>query len=443
MIPRNQIPLPPAVQKVVEEYAPKLRALGQQVGGLLGPLWEDIKPQLKALWASLKPAGSTESMGRHFRHVCVVGLNKAELLMQGETQAVMNESWLDLADETLKKNLALVFFAPRGLDGQPVSPAQFLMNEAIDETVTASSALPPALHGMALMDFCRLPPAAPNTVNIMLAADILFHWDTKDNYVLPTTATGWVRDVETVLRSYPRTTRVNIYTQWDVTLLTPSERISTYSLRELPLESAAWLNEPTMQEKYGMHILAGGLVVAGLVWAGLWHQEKGLQTLTDELNMVQQQIPRGGQFSDLEKALKEQEDMFARRPLFALAVKDMARSVTASGFKAEQLELRVPDANAVPNAYLMTVTAEPEAYAGWLQQEPAARAFLLNSALISAVRKPPSTTGFKLEGLVQLVPVLKEYKRVAPQLPASVAPALMAVSSTEAKPADAEEEGAQ
>jgi hypothetical protein len=51
---------------------------------------------------------------------------------------------------------------------------------------------------------------------------------------------------------------------------------------------------------------------------------------------------------------------------------------------------------------------------------------LLNSALISAIRKPPSTSGFKLEGVVALPALMKEFKRLAPQLPASVAPPLLA-----------------
>jgi hypothetical protein len=442
---RLNIPLPPALQKVVDEQWPIWQTRAKQTISstiaLLGPLWHDIKPQIKSLLAMLQPAGTTSTLSKQFRHICIVGLNKAELLMQGESQSLMNENWLDLADDTLKKHLCLVFFAPRGLDGQPINPSQFLLGEAIDES-TLSTSLSPALAGLALLDFCRLSPAAPNTLNILLAADVLFHWDNKDTYVLPTSPTSWSRDIEMVMQSYPRTTRVHIFTQWDTTILTPSERVQVHPLTELPLESNTWLNEPTYQEKFGTHVLVAGLVVAALTWVGLWYQSAHLQAMTDQLNIVQQQIPRGGQFGDLDRALKEQEDMFARRPLFYLSVKDAARAVTNSGIKIDQLEVKAPDSNVVPNNYLVTLTAQPEAYAGWLQQEPVARNFLLHSALISAVRKPPSSTGFKLEGLVNLPPLLKEYKRVANQLPSTVAPTLSvsATAATEKSPAGSGEQ---
>src|SRR5690606_13401693 len=92
--------------------------------------------------------------------------------------------------------------------------------DVIDPTVL--SLAEQTVGPMALLDLCRISPATPNTVNMLLVADTLFHWDVKDNYVLPTTPTGWVRDVEQVLKSYPRTTRAHLYTQWETDILPPS-----------------------------------------------------------------------------------------------------------------------------------------------------------------------------------------------------------------------------
>ncbi|MCA3244735.1 MAG: hypothetical protein INF43_05490 [Alphaproteobacteria bacterium] len=431
--------LPPQFKQQVEEKIPQLRRqVATQWGALqqfLDPLWREFGPQIMGWVAQAKKSlqrapqvGDGPRLGEQFRHLLVVGLNKSELLLQGETTPVWNDTWVEMLDDTMKKHLGLVFFAPRGLDGQPVPPLPFLLGE--EEGAPTPAAAASVLQGVALLDFCRMPPAAPNTVNMLVAADCLFHWDSKDNYVLPINSNSWNRDVEQVLRGYPRTTRAHVFTNWDTSLLPQSERITAHSLRALPLARGTWLNEPTLQERYGNHMLLAGLVVAVLMGIGLWWQGRSLQNVTDQLDMVQQQIPRGGQFSDLERAVTEQEKMFARRPLFALAVKDANRAVQQSGLQIAQMELKVPDANAVPDSYLLTLTMPDNAYNGWLQQEPAARGFILNSALLHAVRKPPSTTGFKLEGLVMLAPWLREYNRLKPQLPSSLAPTLE-VSATQ------------
>lgn len=425
--------LPPQFKQHVEEKIPQLR---QQVAThwsalqqFLDPLWREFGPQIMGWVEQAKQAlrraptvGEGPRLGEQFRHLLVVGLNKAELLLQGETTPVWNDTWVEMLDDTMKKHLGLVFFAPRGLDGQPVAPLPFLLGE--EEGATTPAVAASVLQGVALLDFCRISPAAPNTVNMLVAADCLFHWDSKDNYVLPINSNSWNRDVEQVLRGYPRTTRAHVFTNWDISLLPQSERITAHTLRDLPLAPGIWLNEPTLQERYGNHMLLVGLLVAVCMGLGLWWQGRSLQTVTDQLDMVQQQIPRGGQFSDLERAVTEQEKMFARRPLFALAVRDANRAVQQSGLQVAQMELKVPDANAVPDSYVLLLTMPDNAYNGWLQQEPAARSLILNSALLHAVRKPPSTTGFKLEGLVMLAPWLREYNRLKPQLPSSVAPTL-------------------
>jgi hypothetical protein len=269
---------------------------------------------------------------------------------------------------------------------------------------------------MALLDLCRLSPASPNTVNLLLVADTLFHWDIKDNYVLPTTGTGWVRDIETVLKSYPRTTRAHLYTQWETDLLPPSDRITVHSVRDMPLDDATWLNKPTLQERYGTHMLVIGFVVAALTYALLWNQSGKLQELTDQLNVIEQQIPRGGQFSDLERAISEQEKMWAKRDLFGLVVKDTARSIQKSDMKITSFEVRVAEPENPPKNYVVTIDAQPDAYQGWLQQEPIARSLILNSALLDAIRKPPTTSGFKLEGLVNADSLAREYKPFAAQM---------------------------
>lgn len=437
--------IPPRIDELLEQYAPFVKPKLHEVGQFLAPLWAEFGPQIMAIVekaktniAVQKPVGivGSRAMGSVFRHILVVGLNRSELLIQGEDTSVFNESWQELIDDTMRKHMALVFFAPRGLDGKPVEPIGFLMGEG--EDAIAATQTPAILQGVALHDFCRMPPAAPNTVNILVAADCLFHWDTKDTYVSPTQPTTWARDVESVLKTYPRTTRAHIYTQWETTLVTPTERLILHDLRAVPVTAQSWLNEPTVQERYSMHAMVVGVVAAILVIAMGWWQGRASSALTEELNIVQQQIPRGGQFSELERAVAEQEKQFALRPLFELAVKDVHRAIAQSGLMVEQIELKVPDTNQLPESYVLTLTMPADAYSGWLQQEPIARSFLLNTAMVHAVRKPPSSAGFKLEGLIMLAPWLREYKKIAPQLPSA-----MPVRAPRDEPKQPAEEGAQ
>ena len=411
--------LPTRLHSKLEENLPGMQKLAVEVwkgtGEFLGPLWAEARVLLRSFTHQLAANTVINSVGGTFRHLCFVGLNRSELLMSGDIQPAFNENWTDLVGESLKRNTALFFFAPRGLDGQPANPYLFLSGESIpddDEHADPNViALAQQLVGpMALIDLCRISKSEPNTVNLLLVADTLFHWDTKDNYVLPTTATSWVRDVEQVLKSYPRTTRAYLYTQWDTDILPPSDRVTVYSLRDLPLDDATWLNKPTFQERYGSHALFVGIVVAAATYAGLWYQGGQLQNLSDQLAMIEQQIPRGGQFSDLERAIAEQERMWRKRELFPLVTKDTARAIERSGFLVKQFEVRSPEPEQPPKQYIISIDAQNDTYQGWLQQEPVARSLILNSALLEAVRKPNTTTGFKLEGLVDATELEREYK---------------------------------
>lgn len=414
--------LPGNLQSRVEQNLPMLERTAREVlhgtREFLGPLWTEAAFILAGMRRKVAATAVTGTLGNTFRHVCFVGLNKAELLIQGESQPVFNDNWTDLTSDSMKRHTGLLFFAPRGLDGKPVNPYLFLMGENVpdeqDMVNPNTVALAEQQVGpVALLDLCRISKSEPNTVNMLLVADTLFHWDVKDNYVLPTTPTGWVRDVEQVMKTYPRTTRANLYTQWDTDLLPPSDRMTVRPVREMPLDDATWLNKPTLQERYGTHALVLGLGFAALTYAGLWYQGQQLQELSDQLSVIEQQIPRGGQFSDLERAITEQERMWRKRELFPLVTKDTARAIQKSGMQIKQFKVEVPGSDQPPKTYMVEIEATNDVYQGWLQQEPIARSLMLNSSVLDAVRKPATTSGFKLEGLVDANALERAYRPFA------------------------------
>lgn len=426
--------LPPNLQQNLPQYQSAAQSTLKGAQEFLGPLWNELRVVMASVSKQLAKSGPSATVGNTFRHLCFVGLNKSELLLAGESQSVFNDSWSDLATDNIKRHTGLMFFAPRGLDGKPVNPYIFLVGENVPDDAemvdpNMVSLAEQAVGPLALLDLCRISPASPNTMNMLLVADTLFHWDIKDNYVLPTTPTSWVRDVEQVLKSYPRTTRAHLYTQWETDLLPPSDRITVHQLREFPLDDGTWLNKPTLQERYGNHMMVLGIILAGLTYAGLWYQSSQLQELSDQLNTIEQQIPRGGQFSDMERGIAEQEKMWQKRDLFGLVVKDTARAIQKSGLKAQSFEVRVAEPENPPQTYVVNIDVKPDAYQGWLQQEPIARALILNSAVLDAVRKPPTTNGFKLEGLVDANQLARDYKPLASQL--KVMPKSATTSPTE------------
>ncbi|RYG59750.1 MAG: hypothetical protein EON60_09470 [Alphaproteobacteria bacterium] len=426
--------LPGSFQQNLPQYQSTAKDILRDASEFLGPLWAELRTVISSARNRLAQSTPSSTVGATFRHLCFVGLNKSELLLGGESQSITNDNWTDLTSDNIKRSTGLMFFAPRGLDGKPVNPYMFLAGEGVpdeeDMVDPNTVALAEQVVGpMALLDLCRISSSPPNTVNLLLVADCLFHWDTKDNYVLPTTPTSWVRDIEQVLKTYPRTTRANLYTQWDTDLLPPSERITVHRLREFPLDDNTWLNRPTLQERYGMHMLVIGIVLSAAVWAGLWYQSQQIQQLTDQLNVIEQQIPRGGQFSDMERGIAEQERMWQKRDLFGLVTKDAARSIHKSGIKISSFEVRVAEQDQPPKTYVVTIDAKADAYQGWLQQEPIARSLILQSAVLDAIRKPPTTTGFKLEGIVDANTLARDFRPYANRLKA--APSAAATSGTQ------------
>jgi hypothetical protein len=432
--------LPPGLRTQLAEATYQLRKQ-------LGPLWQQVATLVRQQLRKAKATGPSATLGSTFASLCVVGLNRSELHLNGEKQAVFADGWQEMLDPSMRRrNTALIFFAPRDLQGQPADPYLFLSGEGVasadDATETGATRQLAAsnLGALALLDFCRMSAATPNTVNLMVAADCIFHWDVKDSYVLPTQPTTWARDVEDILRNYPRTTKAVVFTNWDADLLNLGPRLAVQPLRDVSLDFGTWLNKPTVQEQYGSQMLTFGILLALLVGAGLWWQGSALDTLEEQLGVAQQQVPRGGQFVELEKAITEQEKWLATRPLLALAARDTARGLQNSGFKVANFEVKNPDSANPPKQLLITLEASGQDYPGWLQQEPIARSFLLSTALLQGVRKAPTSgTGssaansYRLEGLIEVAPLLRDYKQRVKPVQALVArPSAAASPSTPA-----------
>ncbi|MDD9911612.1 MAG: hypothetical protein OXR68_05455 [Alphaproteobacteria bacterium] len=360
----------------------------------------------------LLKSATQPTIGSRFRDICIVGLNRVELLVAGSEEPVLGDGWQDVTDEQTRRRMALLFFAPRELDGQPVSPYQLLAEEPDDEEVV--HATQQALGNIPLVDLCRISPAEPNTVNFLVAADTIFHWDLNDNYVLPTTKFTWVKDIQRIMRSYPKATKATIYTNWDADKVGDLE-IPTKPLRSFPLDLDTWVNIPTFQEKNGTYVLIAAVGLIAATWALLHYQSQQMKSFSEEIRITQQRIPREGKFVELSRFMVEQEKFMQYRDLYPWLIRDAANAIQISNMKIESLEVVSPTPLEPTDVMIATIEAERGIYKGWLQEEPIAKDVLISSRTMSAVRKPPGNL-FKLEGLMNLKPLMRAYKSAAKDL---------------------------
>ncbi len=349
---------------------------------------------------------SLTSVGSKFRNICFVGLNRVEFYPNKEKEPVFGDNWQDVTDEHSRKNMAMVFFAPRELDGEPVNPYTFLAGDDHDEETSAL--IQQALSDTALLDYCRVLPASANALNIVVVADVIFHWDIHDSYILPTNQFNWVRDLQQILKGYPRTTNVHMYTNWTDDKL-QDLNIKTSPVEALPVGEDTWVNMPTFQEQYGTLVLIASLILAALTYGILSVKNNTIDALSEQIRIVQQQIPRESRFAGLNRAISDQEKHMKYRQIFPLIVKDAARTIQMSAMQIENFEIKSPKPQDTPKEFILTIEAKRDVYKGWLQEEPVAKALLANSAMLSAVRKPPGNT-FKVEGLINLKSVFNKFK---------------------------------
>jgi len=365
--------------------------------------------EVKGLAAVASRMAGTHLSSR-FKGVCVVGLNKTELMTDKNEPSLFGDHWQDMIDDASRRNTALLFFAPRDLSGSPVNPYLFLAGDDVDIDDAEEEALFMQNVGtLALFDFCRLPPVNNNEVGIILAADMLFHWDSEDNYIIPTSAASWPNDIKRITKGYRKNTHITLYTHWNTDVFAdPPINLNFRPLQDAPLVEQTWVNQPTFQEKHGTRVLLLSILFALLCAGGLFVQRQGLTQLDEEIGIVEQQIPREGKYIRLARPIREQEAQMRYRHLFPLLVQDVARTIQKSEMKVDNFEVRNPKPQDAPRQMIATIEAERAAYQGWLQEEPVAKAILTNSATFTALRKPPGNS-FKLEGLIDLTRINKEF----------------------------------
>lgn len=344
-----------------------------------------------------------------FKNVCFIGLNRVEFHPEGG-DPLFAENWMDLVDEQARRNMLLGFFSPRDLNGDPMDPSSVIIGDAVDGEEAAQ--MMGQMRSIALFDFCRAVKAPPNTMHAMLVADIIFHWDAQDNYIQPTSEETWHQDLADVLRTYPRTTKKNVYTDWDVSGLKLGEDVNIRPLDELPLSTSMWINQPTFQEKFGSYFLLAGILLAAGTYFGLEYQKKGVQEVYGQVQALSKRANLNPNFRTIIDHVDKIEGYTRYRALFSLIFKDVSLAIADSGFKVSSYTIEVPNPNVPPEVLIAKLESSTNTYSSYAEQEPIAKDLMSSSLTIEKIRKPPTPAGvstFTIEGLIPLQQVAQEY----------------------------------
>lgn len=351
-------------------------------------------------------------IGQKFKNICFLGLNRVEYFPESSDESIFADTWQDVTDEQSRRNLAILFFAPRDLDGEPIDPYIFLTDsedEADEQSILIAQQ---AFGSIPLIDMCRMRSENANEVHILVTADIIFHWDSNDSYVQPTSPVSWVRDIQNILKTYPRTTERYLYSSWE------NNRVGELGVKlrpihELVVTEDAWVNMPSLQEKFGFSVLFTSILIAVMTYIVIFLQGSDINDLSQQIRTVDLETPSGKSYLELDRAITDQQQFMRYRNLMSFVATDVASAIQRSGMKIASFEIKTPDAQTPSDVLLVNIKAQKDAYKGWLEEEPISKALLGQSVTMSAIRRPPGGSQFSIEGLVELEPIsqmLAEYQ---------------------------------
>ena len=336
-----------------------------------------------------------------FKNQCFIGLNKVSF-HTADGEVLIGDNWLELTDEQSRRNMMVAFFAPRDLNGEPMDPSTVLFSNDDDEMNTD---ILQQMKSISIFDMCRVEKAVPNVVHIAVIADVVFHWDSKDNYIMPTSEETLLEDLKNVINDYPRTTKKHVYTDDGSLEKNELGEIELHPFSELPLDENMWINKPTFQEKHGTLLLIAGVLLAALTYGGLTYQEGKI----DDINQKTQALSKGNDLYPNYRALLQTVEVLEAqnryKGLFPFVFKDISLTVADINANVEEIALRTPTPNSVSDVLTTQLKFATEAYPSFDEQEPLAEDILRTSKTLTKIRKLSERSGtqfFSLEGLIPL-----------------------------------------
>lgn len=325
-----------------------------------------------------------------------VGIKKVEYFSKEEESVIFSDILELLENRNYASNLMLGFFSvkPFGVEKVEKIDSIIAMNEETNDMLIKQS-----LKKAALFDFAEAETSSVDELNIIIAADCIVHWDAEGSYIQPTQENALNLDLEDIIKLYPASYKINIYTQKDMTSFTYRE-FKQKSIFEVPVRSNMWYNQPTFQQIYGNTMLTAGLITMALAYGALSWQEGKLEDLRSKASSFRSQninesfyISSNNELQDLTRSLESKD-------LLSIVTKDISNSLSKSGFKLDSIDLvkKIDD-----GSILVTISSQENVHTQFSVQEPLAQRILENSSTIKAIKKKTTSEArLVLEALVDI-----------------------------------------
>lgn len=335
-----------------------------------------------------------------------VGVKKIEYFPRAGESVIFEDIMELLENRNYTNNLMLGFFSikPFGTEKTEKLDSILYMNEDANEMAIKQS-----LKRAALFDFAECETAIVGEVHILIVADAIIHWDNTGSYIQPTQDNSLLLDLEDIVKAYPSSQKVIIYSQKDLSGFTSAE-FEQKPVLDVPVKTNMWYNQPNFQQIYGNSVLTAGLVALALTYGVINWQKGKMEDLSSKISVLQSQSVNESYYSMSDTELKDLQEGLLYKNIRSIVLKDISNSLSKSGFKLDEISL-APSTE--KNIVLATITSKENSHTQFSVQEPLAQRIIDNSQTIKAIRKKAtSEPHLVLEALVDL----KEVKQATQNL---------------------------
>lgn len=342
-----------------------------------------------------------------FSGIGFVGIKKVEYFSKNEESVVFSDVLELLENRNYANSLMLGFFATKPFGTEKVEKIDSIlaMNEESNEMLIKQS-----LKKAALFDFSEAEETGVGILNVIIAADCIIHWDNEGSYIQPTQENSVILDLEDIIKGYPASYKIIIYSQKDLSSFTFRE-FKQKDIFDVPVKSNLWYNQPTFQQIYGNTVLTAGLITLALAYGALNWQKSKIEDLRSQVSSYKSQSIDESFYSKSNQDLLNLNNSLVYKDVMSVITKDISNSLSRSGFKLDRIDF---DRDIKNHKMMVTIRSPENTHTQFSVQEPLAQRIIDNSSTIKAIRKKTTSESvFILEALVDLKEVKAGLKKVS------------------------------
>ncbi|HAG52537.1 MAG TPA: hypothetical protein DCL21_02000 [Alphaproteobacteria bacterium] len=341
-----------------------------------------------------------------FTGIGFVGIKKVEYFPRDGESVAFDDLMELLESRSYSNGLMLGFFSikPFGIEKVEKVDSILALNEDSNEMMIKQG-----LKKAALFDFAEAESSGAGVLHLLIAADCIIHWDNEGSYIQPTQENSILLDLEDIIKEYPKSYDVVIYSEKDLSNFT-YKKFEQKSVLDVPVRTNMWYNQPTFQQTYGNAILTAGLVTLALAYGALNWQKSTLEDASSQISDLKSRAVNERFYSDSSTELASLQKSLGYKEIVSLISKDISNSLSKSGFKLDKISF---SKNNKTDSMMVTIQSKENVHSQFSVQEPLAQRVLDNSHTIKAIRKKTvNEPVFILEALIDLKEVKEKTRKL-------------------------------